>query len=240
MSVEKMLPRHLVINPNGNRWWARGIGSPPWEGHRVGTKVFEEIAKDVFKRGIPYLSLWTVSEDNLIERSWQEIDSLFKIIAHGLDQASKSAWVEDHQVRIQVFGRWKEVLCQREADMIAWAEQITRHHTRNHLSLFTIYNGEVEMSEVAERFHQMKLKHPWLKATPRLLKSVSYAPNLPPADLIIQTGREKPRWSEAFMALHARDAEWHFSDVLWPEFEEKDLAQALYEYGLSQLAAKET
>lgn len=250
MKTYKVLPKHLAIIPDGNRRWARKYGWKAWEGHRMGARVFEEIAKDVFRRGIRHLSLWTISEGNLEERDREETFELNKVIAEAIERMAVSSWVnKEYEVRIRVPGEWRPVFSsidqfEREYKIIDEAEKRTRHHAKNFLYFFTVYSAKAEVREGVKKILEISKKHPEVEITNKLIRSTYYIPNLPPVDLLIRTGLKKNqlmRVSEGFMAPYFLDTtEIWSTTVLWPEFEEKDLAQALYEYGLSQLAAKET
>ena len=183
-----------------------------------------------------------------MEREREEVQQLNRIIAEGADRMSRSSWVKEYGVRIRIPGEWRPVFSsaeslQREYDLLNGAESRTRHQARNFLYLFTVYSAKAEARESAKRILEINSKHPGVEVTDRLIRSVSYVPNLPLVDLLIRTGLKKnqlPRVSEGFLSPYFRDTtEMWFTDVLWPEFEEKDLLRALYEYALSQSAAKD-
>lgn len=51
-----LLPRHVAIIPDGNRRWARERGLEPWEGHRAGAQVTEQLIKTAREMGIREIS----------------------------------------------------------------------------------------------------------------------------------------------------------------------------------------
>lgn len=236
---KKKLPRHLAIIPDGNGRWARENGLSTKDGHLQGAKVSSVIARDVFMRGVPYLSIWTASEENLKDRSFLDIYHLNKILAKEVDEMAKSVWVEEHQVRIRVFGRWSEFLCGEERKLIQFAEQVTRHHTRNFLNIWHIYSGITEEVQKFEKFLSMVRKHPEVRVTPRLLESLRYGPTIPPIDCLLYTGMgaEGSRYPERVWEQYlGRSTELIFTERLWPDFEERDLELALDDYASRQLA----
>lgn len=249
MKTYQMLPKHLAIIPDGNRRWAKKRNWSPWEGHAIGAKVFEVIAQEVFQRGIQYLSLWSISDGNLLDRGQQEMAKLNKIVAEGLDRISQSFWVKKYKVRIRVPGEWRKALdlrnFEREINLLKGVEGRTRIHNQNFLNVFTIYSGIVEYREGVKKIVEISRKHPGVEISDQLIqKVIPYVPAMPPIDLIIRTGirpNSLPRTSEGFMAAyHTQDTEWWFTNVLWPDFDERDyLGQALDDFFRSKLAAME-
>ena len=49
-----MKPNHIAIIPDGNRRWAKEKGLPPFEGHKKGMAIIEDIAREAKKQDIKY------------------------------------------------------------------------------------------------------------------------------------------------------------------------------------------
>ena len=71
-TIEKILPKHIVIIPDGNRRWAKEHGLKPWEGHAAGAKNTEELLRKALNLGIKCFSLWGSSLENLKKRPLDE------------------------------------------------------------------------------------------------------------------------------------------------------------------------
>ena len=72
--------KHIALIPDGNRRWAKERGMAPWKGHEKGAERFFEVSEEAFTAGIPYVTLWAASADNLTKRSSVEIRFLCSII----------------------------------------------------------------------------------------------------------------------------------------------------------------
>ena len=237
----KTLPCHLGIIPDGNGRWARENKVSIREGHLVGAQTSESIARNIFWRGIPYLSIWTLSEANLTDRSFLDVHNLNKIVAQKVDQMAKSLWVSEYGVRIQIFGRWRELLClcSEERRLIEFAEQVTRCHNRNFLNIWHIYSGSTEEIQKFEKFAKILKLHPEVEVTSRLLESLRFGATLPPIDAILYTGlgSGESRYPERVWEQYlGRSTELLFSERLWPDFGERDLDLALRDYASRKLA----
>ncbi|MFY9493429.1 MAG: undecaprenyl diphosphate synthase family protein, partial [Minisyncoccia bacterium] len=92
--------------------------------------------------------------------------------------------------------------------------------------LLLAYDGRTEMLEALE---QMCQKTPAAKPTPELIKKYLYTKDLPAVDLVIRTGGE-PHWSAGFMMWDVANSHLYFTPTLWPDFNKKELAQALLAY----------
>src|SRR3989338_3233517 len=93
--------RHLAIIMDGNRRWATERGLPKLLGHTEGAKTLKAIAQAVEKRGIPYLTLWALSTENLKERNPEELKHLFTLFKQLVDYLGD--FIENN-VRLQLIG----------------------------------------------------------------------------------------------------------------------------------------
>src|SRR3989344_5998592 len=239
VSEEKKLPRHFAVIPDGNGRWARENGVSIREGHLVGAQTSELIARNVFRKGIPYLSIWTLSEANLTDRSFLDVHNLNKIVAQKVDQMAKSSWVPEYGVRIQVFGRWRELLCSEERRLIEFAERVTRRYNRNFLNVWHIYSGSTEEIRKFQKFAKIIKLHPEVEVTSRLLESLRFGATLPPVDAVLYTGlgSGESRYPERVWDQYlGKSTELFFYKKLWPDFGERDLDLALKDYASRKLA----
>ena len=59
-----ILPKHIVLIPDGNRRWARENGFALEEGHRRGFEVAMDVARTAESWGIKYFTIWAFSTEN--------------------------------------------------------------------------------------------------------------------------------------------------------------------------------
>jgi len=226
--MRQNLPKHIAIIPDGNRRWARSRGLPPWEGHRYGAKTLEKIASEVLRQKIPYFSFWAASVDNLKKRSPQEIKFLLQLFKEMFTKIAESKEIHENEVRVDILGRWRELLPKFVQRPMQKALDATRHYSRFFLNFLIAYSGTDEMlSAIKGIVKDMRENH--LRLTPKVIKKHLYTKDLPSVDLVIRTGGE-PHLSAGFLMWDVADAQLYFSKKMWPAFTPADLRKALQDY----------
>ncbi|NQV00601.1 MAG: di-trans,poly-cis-decaprenylcistransferase [Parcubacteria group bacterium] len=225
------LPNHVAIVPDGNRRWARKKGLASWRGHLAGAKITERIVKQAFDLGIGCLSFWGGSWNNLTERPQKEINSLFSIYECYFRKLIKSKEIYQNKVRVNVIGRWKEVLSKKTIKVIEELIDKTKTYNQCQLNFLIAYNGTDEMIAAVKSIVQEARKNKGLKIKPRLLESHLWSHNLPPVDLVIRTGSEgDPHNSVGFMMWHTTNSQLYFTKTMYPDFEQKEFAKAISDF----------
>src|SRR4030042_3530330 len=79
-TVDKNLPKHLVIIPDGNRRWAKKHGLRPIEGHRKGLETALKVVRGSRNLGVKILTLWGFSTENW-SRPTIEVTYLMRLYA---------------------------------------------------------------------------------------------------------------------------------------------------------------
>jgi short-chain Z-isoprenyl diphosphate synthase len=85
------LPQHLGVIVDGNRRWARAAGITTAEGHRQGGARITEFLTWCEDLGIPLVTVWLLSTDNM-NRSAEELDDLVEIIAETVEQIADAGF----------------------------------------------------------------------------------------------------------------------------------------------------
>ena len=218
--------KHIVLIPDGNRRWARGRGLIPWKGHEKGAERFFEIAEYAFTAGIPYVTLWAASEDNLIKRSKIEIKFLCSILRRELASPRTIARFMDNHIRVRFVGQWERLINDSKlAFVLKKREEDTKKFTERNLTVLFGYDGKREMMEAIKKISRL----PETKVDYDTVKKNLWTGALPPVDLVIRTGGE-PHWSAGFMMWHTADSQFYFTEKLWPDFDAKELQKALIDY----------
>lgn len=228
---KKDLPQHVAIVPDGNRRWAKKKGLSFWQGHLAGARVTEKIIEQAFDLGINCLSLWGGSWDNLTQRSQGEINGLFRIYERYFRKLIKSKEIYQNQVKVNVIGRWKEILSKRTIKVIEELIDKTKAHNQRQLNFLIAYNGTDEMIAAIKSIVQEARQRKDLKITPRLLKSHLWSHDLPPIDLVIRTGSEgDPHNSVGFMMWQTANSQLYFTKTMYPDFKQKELIKAIEDF----------
>ncbi|WP_461368253.1 isoprenyl transferase [Candidatus Darwinibacter acetoxidans] len=234
------LPAHVAIIMDGNGRWARRRALPRYFGHREGVKALKTAVRYAAERGIPTLTVYAFSTENW-RRPREEVDFLldlmYKTFAQEIEELHKEG------VRVRLVGD-RTSLSQEIQAVWARAEQITAQNTRLTLNVAFNYGGRAELARAARELASQVARGELAaeEITEERLASQLYTWPSPDPDLVIRTGGEQ-RLSN-FLLWQAAYSELYVTDVLWPDFGEKEFEQALQDYlsrerRFGQVSAKE-
>lgn len=215
------IPHHVAIIMDGNGRWAKKRGMPRVFGHKMGSNAVRKTIEAAVKIGVKYLSLYTFSADNW-QRPNSEVSSIMKLIEENL----KKELPELHEkgVKIQVLGRLNEIPASLQKEF-GKAVQLTKNNSTLILQIAINYSGYNEIIDAVKKMaEQNKLEN----LSEVEFRKFLYAPEIPFPDLLIRTGGE--RRISNFLLWQMAYTEFWFTDVLWPNFTEKDFIQALEDY----------
>ena len=226
----RSVPRHLAIIMDGNNRWARREGYPGVAGHRAGAEVVREIISACESRGIRYLTLFAFSSENW-GRPRAEVRALLALLSRYLrNEVTKLA---SDGVRLRVIGR-RDRFSPRLQQLIAKAEAETEAGERATLTLALDYGGRWDVAQVTQSLARdvlsgaMQLDDIDEQAISQRLATA----DLPDPDLCIRTAGET-RISN-FLLWQLAYAEFWFTEVLWPDFDETVLDLALADYAVRE------
>jgi len=219
----KPVPCHVAIIMDGNGRWAKKRFLPRVAGHVKGVESVRDVVGACIKQGVEYLTLFAFSSENW-RRPAEEVSLLMQLFVKALQQEVDK--LNRNGVRLRVIGdlsRFEPKIQQLVAD----AEARTAENTRLHLTIAANYGGRWDMLQAANR---LALEHPervgqWTEDDLAPYLSCAFAPE---PDLFIRTGGEQ-RISN-FLLWQLAYSEFFFTDVLWPEFGETALQDAIHSY----------
>lgn len=230
------LPRHIAIIPDGNRRWARKHELFPWDGHAMGAKRFREIIEAAFDLGIPYVTFWATSEDNLMKRTRVEVEALIGLLEKAFTNQEWLEALNNRKIQFRVLGRWREILAGKKiVNLIHRIEKDTAGYNKYCLTILLAYSGKKEMMQAIETIvqkHQINMTEQE-NITEDIIKNSLWTRDLPPVDLLIRTGEEDDcwaHWSSGFLMWDTADAEFYFTKTLWPDFSAAELKKVLNFY----------
>jgi undecaprenyl diphosphate synthase len=215
---------------DGNNRWARREGYPGVAGHRAGAEVVREIISACESRGIRYLTLFAFSSENW-GRPRAEVRALLALLSRYL-RNEVTKLVSDG-VRLRVIGR-RDRFSPRLQQLIAKAEAETEAGERATLTLALDYGGRWDVAQVTQSLARdvlsgaMQLDDIDEQAISQRLATA----DLPDPDLCIRTAGET-RISN-FLLWQFAYAEFWFTEVLWPDFDETVLDLALADYAVRE------
>lgn len=219
-------PVHLAVIMDGNGRWAKAKGLPRTEGHRVGMEKIREVMDWCKKREVSVLTLYAFSKQNW-NRPPQEVKFLMNRFEDYLKRESDNLVKEG--VRFCVMGRVGEL----PSSLRGKIEEVELRTNKNRdffLNLAINYGGQEEIVDAARNILALVKDK---KISPEavdvaLFKKYLYTPDLPYPDLVIRTGGEF-RVSN-FLLWQIAYAEFWITSVLWPDFSEEHLDEALQDF----------
>ncbi|HVL33879.1 MAG TPA: isoprenyl transferase [Actinomycetota bacterium] len=222
------VPRHVGVILDGNRRWARAMGfTSAAAGHRRGAQKIDELVEWCQDLGIPVLTLWLLSTDNL-EREPEELDELLQVIEEKVsDLAAAGRW------RVRALGAL-ELLPERTREVLERAASRSRDGDGPILNFAVGYGGRQEIADATRRLLESyaaegaDLGEAAKRVTPDEISRFLYTAGLPDPDLIIRTSGEV-RLS-GFLLWQSAHSEYYFCDAYWPDFRRIDFLRAVRDY----------
>ncbi|MBQ5995943.1 MAG: isoprenyl transferase [Clostridia bacterium] len=222
----EVLPKHIGFIMDGNGRWAQQRGLPRYKGHIEGAKTFRKIGEFAGDLGIKYLTFYAFSTENW-KRPPEEVSAIMNLFREYLKELDeRKAENEEKGIQVNFIGNRKGMPKDILA-MMKYSERITSDKTKVYLNIAVNYGGREEIlhsvKELAGQVKKGKLKPDDI--TEQMIADNLYTAGMPDLDLVIRPSGEK-RLSN-FMLWQAAYAEFWSSDVLWPDFTEDDLVEAL-------------
>ncbi len=224
------LPQHIAIIMDGNGRWAQLRHYPRTFGHIKGTRVAKKIITACSRRGIKNLTLYAFSTENWF-RPQLEVDLLMKILRRYLKRETDNLVKEN--IRFSIIGDLSRIPSDVAAT-IGRSIEATSECTGLHLVFALSYGSRQEITDTVRTLAK-KVEAGEIRADDIdqevLTNHLSTYPT-PDPDLIIRTSGEQ-RLSN-FLLWQAAYSEFYFTDVLWPNFSEANLEEALLVYSNRQ------
>lgn len=214
------LPEHVAIIMDGNRRWAKGRGMPAIMGHRKGVQSVKNIVSAANSMGVKVLTIYAFSTENW-NRSKLEVNALMFLLKKVLRKYT--AELKENGIRLMVSGRISYMPASVGKEITASIEKL-KDGKNLILNIALNYGGRQEIVDAVNSIIKAKVKKITLSSFNKFL----YTFPLPDPDLIIRTSGEL-RISN-FLLWQTAYSEFYVTDVLWPDFGEKEFAAAIKEY----------
>jgi undecaprenyl diphosphate synthase len=210
-----MAARYVAIIMDGNARWATERGMNVLEGHREGARALKRTVRNAVRLDVKELTVYAFSTENWTRPRW-EVEGLMAMFAELIE--SETPELNEEGVRMRFVGR-REGISDALLEAMDWAERETRGNERMTLFVAFNYGGRAEIVDAARRFEEGDEDD---------FAKLLYAPEMNDPDLLIRTSGEH-RLSN-YLLWQSAYSELVFSDTLWPDFDQDDLAAALEEY----------
>ncbi|SFN16397.1 undecaprenyl diphosphate synthase [Izhakiella capsodis] len=219
----RMTPRHVAIIMDGNGRWAKNQGKLRISGHKAGVKSVRRSVSFAVSNNMDALTLYAFSSENW-NRPQQEVLALMELFVRALDSEVKN--LHKYNVRLRIIGDISRFNVRLQA-RIRRAEELTQQNNGLTLNIAANYGGRWDIinsiRHIAEQVQEGQVRPDQI--TEQTLEQHLCMHDLPPVDLVIRTGGEQ-RISN-FLLWQVAYAEFYFTNVLWPDFDEQVFEGAL-------------
>lgn len=220
------MPKHVAIIMDGNRRWAKKNNLPKAAGHVKGAQSLTNIVKVASKLKIKTLTVFAFSTENW-SRSKSEINSLMKLFNIYLKKQLK--FMQKEKVKLSVIGDLKKLPLNLQKAFFETVDK-TKDNDVIELVLAVNYGSKDEMKravlKILDDFENKKISKNDISE--ELISQYLDTKNLTDPDLFIRTSGEN-RLSN-FLLWQQAYSEIYITDILWPDFKEKDFLDAICEF----------
>ena len=221
------VPHHIGVILDGNRRWARALGTAPAAGHRRGADTVADLLRWSEDVGVQIVTLWMFSTDNL-NRDPAEVGELLGIIADAVDSlAGTRRW------RIRIVGAL-DLLPSPIAARLKEAAEASADVVGLHVNVAVGYGGR---HEIADAVRSLLKEHAEAGTSIEELAEIVtvehiaehlYTKGQPDPDLVIRTSGEQRLGG--FLLWQSVHSEFYFCEAYWPDFRRVDFLRALRSY----------
>jgi undecaprenyl diphosphate synthase len=224
---ETRIPRHVAIVMDGNGRWAKRRGLRRTEGHAAGEEALFDTVEGALEIGLRWMTVYAFSTENW-RRPLDEVRFLMQFNERLLTRRRDD--LNERGVRVRFIGRRGGRVPGRLRRQIADAEELTRNNRRMTLTFAFNYGGRAELVDsvraIARDARDGTLDPE--KVDERAIARHLYAPDMPDPDLLVRTSGEY-RISN-FLLWQVAYSELYFTDVLWPDFRQEHLFEAIRDF----------
>ncbi len=214
-----VLPEHIGIIMDGNGRWAKKRGLPRTAGHKAGAEVFKKISKECARLEIKEVTFYAFSTENW-KRPKEEVKAIMTLFHDYLIEA-KNDMEASGNIIVKFIGE-RRGIAPELLKLMDDAERETSKRNGTLINVAVNYGGRQEIVAAVNRLFSLGKT----EITEDDISRNIYTS--PECDLIIRPSGEE-RLSN-FLLWQAAYSEFWYSDVLWPDFSEKDLHNALSDF----------
>ena len=227
--VFEVLPQHIGFIMDGNGRWAKMRGLERSEGHKAGAKTFRRIVEYCADVGIKHVTFYAFSTENW-SRPEKEVKALMKLFKEYLLETDEREKENDiRQSRIRFIGE-REGLPKDLLRLIEKAEKVSNKYSKITVNIALNYGGRAELTHAVKEIAR-KVKNGEMSVddiSEDVIGDYIYTAGQPDPDIIVRPSGEY-RLSN-FLTWQSAYSEFWFSDILWPDFTEKDVNDILFDY----------
>lgn len=211
---------------DGNGRWAEQRGLTRYQGHQAGVKNIRPIIKYLAEHGVEFITLYAFSTENW-NRPDEEVNGLFRLLERVIKREARE--LHKNNTRILHVGSLEGISAGLKKQ-IHNAINLTGKNTGITVGVAFNYGGRAEILAAVRRLIADNISPQDINE--KLFGEYLYTAGFPEVDMVIRTGGEFR--TSNFLVWQAAYSEYYFTPVLWPDFNEENLAEALAAFGQRQ------
>jgi len=224
MDKQKKLPNHIAIIMDGNGRWAKQRNKNRIYGHNQAKKSVKECVEYCVEHKIKFLSLFTFSTENW-NRPKLEVKALMKLLNIVLKKEINHLIKQN--IKVKVIGDISKIPEKTEINLKKAIDK-TKNNSGLTLILAINYSGKWDILNATKKILLDKNRINLKIFNDNIFENYLTTANIPEPELIIRTSGEH-RISN-FYLWQAAYSELFFTDILWPDFNKKELNNAIFEF----------
>ncbi|AGG07449.1 UDP pyrophosphate synthase [Dehalococcoides mccartyi] len=225
-TINNTPPDHIAIIMDGNGRWAERRGLSRLEGHKAGLENARRVIRHLSSLGVKYVTLYSFSTENW-KRPDAEIKGLFGLINDVI--SSYIPELAGNNIRLRHLGHLDKLPAMLKHKLESLLSE-TSQNSGLTLSLAFDYGGRDEIIQAVKKLVKDGIEPD--KISEELFAGYLFTTGIPEAGLIIRTGGEI-RLSN-FLLWQSAYSELYFSEVMWPDFGEKEIDRAISAFNQRQ------
>lgn len=229
-SYEGAIPTHVAVIMDGNGRWAKKQGKMRLKGHQAGADAVRRTVESCRYLGVEVLTLYAFSSQNW-GRPEREVSGLMTLFDVYIKKERRR--LLENGIRLQVIGD-RSKLSAKLQRAIANLEEESAENTGMTLQVAVSYGGREEIlmatRQIADAVKEGRLEPEQIDEA--LFSAALYTAGRPDPDLVIRTSGEE-RVSN-FLLWQIAYSEFHFTETLWPDFDEACLLAAFQDFNKRQ------
>ena len=226
MEEDMKIPNHVAIILDGNGRWAKSKFLPRTAGHKAGVETIRTVLRECKRLNVKYVTLYAFSTENW-KRPKLEVDTLMALLSTYLK--NEVATLHKENVKLTAIGDIDNLPSQCVIELNK-AMELTKNNTGCNLNLALNYGGRLDIKnalvDIIKDVKDGKINLDEIDED--TISNHLSTKCIPNPDLVIRTSGEE-RLSN-FLLWEVAYSEFYFTDVHWPDFDEKELQKAIFTY----------
>ena len=222
MTIPGQIPCHIGIIMDGNGRWAKARGERRTHGHLAGLQAAKRVVKAAADMGVRYLTLYVFSTENW-KRTTEEVGYIMGLVKQYL--RNELEFYRENKIRLRHAGDPAGLppdIAAEIKDMCA----ATGQYSGLQVVLALNYGGRDEIIRAVKRAAEAG-EDPCAASETTIAQYLDN-PDVPDPDLIIRSAGEYR--TSNFLLWESAYSEYYISPVLWPDWTEKELQDAVLSF----------